>query len=163
MNELLELLFEVYLILSFYGFLKNNFVILTMIILVLITTLVLILKKGERKMTELETIKLSRDFWKELYEKFPIKKSESSYWEQIKKFEGYCPCCDFYEYCDDCPLKGCTNDFDLNVWTNCIYSRDYNAIHDSPLFIEAKQAAKNIFEKLDEKYKELKEKENDRI
>jgi hypothetical protein len=104
-------------------------------------------------MTELEIIKLSRDLWEELYEKFPIKKFESSYWEQIKYLylKGACPCCEFYIGCKGCPLIFCiaTLDTDWGLWSlHCYTNR-------SVTYNEAKQAAKNIFEKLDEKYKYL--------
>jgi hypothetical protein len=141
-------------------------------------------------MTEFEAIKLSRDLWEELYKNFPISKLQSNYWEQVKEFEGACPCCKYYGTCGYCPLNSCY-DLGFTFWSDYIFKDgnpnldnwesirsiiqiggNTNIRGDAALymipnnkdedFLKAKQAAKNIFEKLDEKYKELKGKKNDR-
>jgi hypothetical protein len=119
-------------------------------------------------LTELKAIGLSRILWKELYEKFPIAKIDTDIWPLVGKFAGGCPCCEYYGKCEECPLEECYSETKLTdwvVWINFMLGYEYEENNTNCVeFNKAKQAAKNIFEKLDKKYQELlKEKENDKL
>jgi hypothetical protein len=119
------------------------------------------IKKKDKTMTELEAIKLSRNLWKELYEKFPLKKEESSYWNQIKDFTSSCPCCSFY-LCSQCPLYGCLRDFNFEDWLSFFSELPFfkkNTIENIINYYKTKKITKNIYEALDKKYQEILEEE----
>lgn len=114
-------------------------------------------------MTEIEVVKMSLDLWQWLY-KNPLKAKIK--YPKYYKIPGDCPCCFYYQICrNGCPLS----DPELNCasgnfhnWSMTILRNNHNIF----LFSywknrkQCKETAKYIYDKLEEKYKELLKNDN---
>ena len=101
-------------------------------------------------MTEIQAIKESVELWTWLVDNFPaMKRKHPDFESKYSKYSSRCPACEYYNYCDLCPLKDC-----CSATSDYAHRADFiNCDGGSPR--RAFEATRSILKKMEKKLKEL--------